>query len=154
MRGDCGMVSGLLVDERGTLLSGPMEMRPDNVSLNPSRGESLSSLGYMGRFKVVRSVACVAPSYFAVRTAVMREWGPLSLLNASFPARFTQSLVALCHKKDLKVLFTPYAIATARQAVPEPIPLDFPEFQVPESFQLNRNLNSFANPSSILQYGI
>ena len=154
MRADCGMVSGLLVDERGQLLSGPMEMRPGNEPLNPSRGGNLSSFGYMGRFKVVRSVPCVSPPYFAAKTDVMKKWGPLSLLSATFPVKFTASMVELCHRESLKVLFTPIAVATARQSAVGRVPLDFPETVVPLSLRLNRNLDSFGDPQSILQYGI
>lgn len=152
-RPDCGMVTGVLADRDSRMISGGLEVRGDRTVIDPARGLGISSLGYMGRFKVVRAVPCIAPHYFAVRRDLLAELGGIARIPADSLDRLTGELTALCHRKGLKILFTPYAIATSRRPI-ETAGVFPSDVDAPARLRLNRNLDSLPDAVEALQTGL
>jgi hypothetical protein len=112
LRDDCGVVSGIVADRGGLMVScGLAFSRGDDV-INPFRGLSLSATGYMGLTKVVRSVPGFEPYFFAVRSDFARSAFCLSNVTEDSLDRICTRLIQVSHDADRKVLVTPYAVAT------------------------------------------
>jgi len=153
-RADCGMVGGIAVGPENRMAAAALELlREPNGDriLNPAAGQPLSDVGYMGLFKVVRQVASVAPHFFAARVEVLKGLGGVAAITAQ-PEDLCERLAGLCFRQGLRVVFTPYAIATFGPANQESRPL------IPRGFpdQLCANPNAGLMPDvlDMFRYGI
>ena len=149
-RSDCGLVGCTVIDHENRVITGSLMAHGDSVLLNPAEGEHLCSTGYMGLFKVVRSVPCVSPRFFATRSALLTGIDGWSLLCAGAWDELCTRLAEECHRQNLKIISTPYAVATARRPHRK-IPIAPRDIRVPSSLKLNKNIATFPDPVQILQ---
>jgi glycosyltransferase involved in cell wall biosynthesis len=152
-RPGCGMAGGVLLDIHGRIVSSGLEASTGGAVLNAAEGMPLISLGYMGRLRVVHAAPAVSPHFFAVRASVLASAGGMARLNGDSGHGLSYALAAECRKMGLKVIFTPFAIATAA-AAPESAPRWNEAFAVPSELALNSNLSAFPDVVGALRNGI
>ncbi len=151
LRDDCGIVSGVVTDREGLVVSCGLTFSQSDRQVNPFRGLPLSSIGYMGLTKVVRSVPSIEPYYFAVRADFARSALCLSNISEDSLDSVCAKLIGASHKEGRKILVTPYAVATLQYnsdrntgALPDP---------ASSHLRLNRNLEDFGQASEVLKRG-
>jgi glycosyltransferase involved in cell wall biosynthesis len=148
-----GLVGGVTVNVEGRGLGGGLDAQSDGSLLNAFEGMQIGALGYMGRFRVVHTVAAVAPYFFAVRTDVFETAGGLARLNTDRGSTLCQGLAEACPRLGMKALFTPYAIATALTPF-DSQPIWNEAIPVPAGLALNPNLRTFPDTIGALRHGI
>jgi hypothetical protein len=151
LRPDCGVAGGTIVDARGAVLTAGQACLSDGTHLNPFEGLALHELGYMGQARVVRAVPSIGPQVFAFRTSRLLDVHGLACISEDSLSEVCASLVRSAHAKGLKVLHTPYAIATLRGPVRtyEPRQSDLP----PCELMVNPNIEQFSNVNAVLKGG-
>lgn len=151
LRGDCGVVAGTILDADGVLTAG-LACSSDGTYLNPFAGLALGVSGYMGQAAVVRRVPSIAPHVFAFRTSLLQHLNGLASINEDSLGNLCADLVQSAHALGLKVLHTPYAVATVRTpgTTYNPRQGEVP----PRELLLNTNLEDFSNVAGILRVGI
>ncbi|HEV3061184.1 MAG TPA: glycosyltransferase [Vicinamibacterales bacterium] len=151
-RDDCGVVGGTVLRPDRTVLTAGLVSLHDGTALNPFDGMAVQDLGYMGLAKVVRSVASIGPQVFAFRTSRLRDLGAAGCVDEHSLGDLCAALIRHAHAGGLKVLHTPYAIATMHGSAESFAPPrgDAP----PGSLMLNRNLEGFPTVASVLKRGI
>jgi len=152
LRDDCGVVGGTIVNSGGTVVTAGLACLSDGTHINPFEGLTLHAPGYMGLAKVVRRVASIAPHVFAFRTSRLRDVNGLAALSEDSLGNLCSSLVRSAHIAGLKVLHTPYAIATLRSITASYIPTEVDG--VPGGLRVNPNLEAFPNVTALLGAGI
>lgn len=104
--------------------------------------------GYLGQMSVVREVETISDEFFAVRREHLAAVGGLGSVSASFMPRLVRQLSAQAHARGLRVLATPYAVATFEGVWPiSPSAISNNDSR---SIRLNPNFASFANLSEVL----
>ena len=152
LRDDCGVVGGTIVSSGGTVVTAGLACLSDGTHINPFEGLTLHDPGYMGQAKVVRRVASIAPHVFAFRTSRLRDVNGLAALSEDSLGDLCANLVQSAHSAGLKVLHTPYAIATLRSSTAGYIPRQGDG--VPRGLLVNPNLETFPNVTALLRAGI
>ena len=151
LREDCGVVGGTVLRADGTVLTAGLVCLSDGSYVNPYEGASLPEPGYMGQARVVRRVPSIAPHVFAFRTSRLLELNGLATIGEDSLAHLCADLVRTASAAGLKVLHTPYAIATLRSAERyQPQQGVF----APSDVILNRNLEVLPNVAAVLKAGI
>ena len=151
LRDDCGVVSGVVANREGLVVSCGLALSQSGEWVNPFRGLPLSSIGYMGLTKVVRSVPRLEPYYFAVGADLARSTLCLSNISEDSLDSLCAKLTAFSHRERRKILVTPYAIATLQyNSDIDTVALADP---APPHLRLNRNLEDFGQPSEVLKRG-
>jgi hypothetical protein len=149
-RGDCGLVGGTIVDHEKRIVTGSLMAQSESVLLNPADGEPLSSTGYMGLFKAVRSVPFVSPCLFAASSRLVAGIGGWNLISSGAWDELCGRAAEECHRQQLKILFTPYAVAEARR--PRQRSRILPgNMGIPASLTLNSNITTFPDMVGMLQ---
>jgi hypothetical protein len=148
-RPDCGVVTGLSVDISSVIHSGFVRDRQGSL-LDPFAGLRFPQDGYLGLLSVVREVQTITDEFFAVRRECLEAVGGLGSVSASFMPFLVQQLTANAHARHLRVLVTPYAIATFEGVWPAR-PLDTPSQPAGAGIRLNPNLSSFSNPAEVFR---
>ena len=151
LRDDCGIVGGTVVGADGKIVTAGLVCLNDGTLLNPFQGMDLRDPGYMGQAKVVRQVSSVAPHVFAIRTRRLDDAGGLASLAEDSLGLVCDSLIKSAHSAKLKVLHTPYAIATMRRRGETYCPR---QGDAPEKPMLNPNLETFSDVAAILKAGL
>jgi hypothetical protein len=151
-RSDCGLAGGTVMDYEKRVVAGTLMAREDSTILDVAMGEPFGSAGYMGLFKVVRTVPCVSPLFFATRSALLAGIDGWSLLSSGCWEELCTRLAEECHRKDLKILSTPYAVAEARRPHRK-MPVLPREIRVPSTLTLNSNIATFPDPIQMLHGG-
>jgi hypothetical protein len=151
LRDDCGVISGVVADRHGLVVSCGLAFGQSDDLVNPFRGLPLSSAGYMGLTKVVRSVPGIDAYYFAVRSDFARSAFCLSNISEDGLDTLCTRLVSISHGEGRNVLVTPYAVATlqynnerATGALADP---------ASSRLRLNRNLEDFGEVDAVLKRG-
>jgi len=148
----CGVVGGTIVSSGGTVVTAGLACLSDGTHINPFEGLALHEPGYMGQARVVRCVASIAPHVFAFRTSRLRDVNGLAALSEDSLGDLCANLVRSAHSAGLKVLHTPYAIATLRSSTAGYVPK--PGDGVPRGLLVNPNLETFPNVTALLRAGI
>ena len=148
LRDDCGIVGATVVGASGKIVTAGLVCLSDGTLLNPFQGMDLRDQGYMGQDKVVRQVSSLAPHVFAIRTKRLDEAGGLAGLSEDSLELVCDSLTSSARSANLKVLHTPYAIATMRRRDDTYCPR---QGGVPEKPLLNPNLERFPDIAAILK---
>ena len=126
MRGDCGIVTGICLSENRKILHSGFIAADGDQLVDPFAGFDFPGTSYMGLLDVVRSVEAVGDYFFAVRRDLLRAAGGMGAISASQMPRFLQHLVRYIRDQHLRILVTPYAIATVtlvNEAQNQPITL-------------------------------
>jgi hypothetical protein len=152
LREDCGVVGGTILCAEGTVLTAGLACLGDGTHVNPFEGLALQDPGYMGLARVVRSVSSIGPHAFAFRTLRLLDLKGLACISEDSLSDLCGALVRSAHATGLKVLHTPYAIATLRSRVRvfHPRQREAP----PRDLAINRNIESFSDVTAILKAGI
>jgi hypothetical protein len=151
LRDECGIVGGTVAGADGKIVTAGLVCLSDGTVLNPFQGMDLRDPGYMGQAKVVRQVSAVAPHVFAVRTERLHDAGGLAGLTEDSLGLVCESLIKSAHAAGLKVLHTPYAIATLRRRGETYWPR---QGDAPEKPMLNPNLETFSDVAAVLKAGL
>jgi hypothetical protein len=151
-REDCGVVGGTILCAEGTVLTAGLACLSDGTHVNPFEGLALHDPGYMGLARVVRGVSSIGPHVFAFRTLRLLDVNGLACLSEDRLSNVCGALVRSAHATGLKVLHTPYAIATLRSRVRVFHPRQ--REAAPRDLAINRNLENFSNVTAVLKAGI
>jgi len=152
LRDDCGIVGGTVVGADGKIVTAGLVCLSDGTLLNPFQGMALTDHGYMGQAKVVRRVSSLAPHFFAIRTKRLHDAGGLAGLSEDAMSPVCDSLIRSAHSENLKVLHTPYAVATMRRSGGTYYPTQ--GAIAPEKPMLNPNLERFPDVAAVLRTGL
>lgn len=153
MRKDCGLVTGLSLDARGeTIHTGWVRSAKDEL-LDPFAGIQFPNHAYMGGLSVVRSVEAISPLFFAVRREHLVATGGLGAVSSTHMLHLVKLLTKNASEKGLRVLFTPYAIATFGSPETEPL-TEAPDRKLGQAVDLNPNILDFDKPAEFLKSGI
>jgi hypothetical protein len=152
LREDCGVVGGTMLCADGTVLTAGLACLSDGTHVNPFEGLSLQEPGYMGQARVVRSVSSIGPHVFAFRTSRLLDVNGLAGISEDRLSDVCGALVRSAHGAGLRVLHTPYAIATLRSHVKMFHPRQGEA--APRDLTINRNLENFSSVTAILKAGI
>ena len=109
MRQDCGVASGILIDDKRLILHSGWETNPDGTSMDRYAGRAFEPMTIHG----IRSVTGISPHFFAVRRAQLLAAGGLAVLSSDRMPELLRRLVDVTRAAGLKVVVTPYAVATA-----------------------------------------
>jgi O-antigen biosynthesis protein len=153
MRDDVGVVTGISLDaNRKTLHTGLIGM-PAGELMDPFVGIEFPAPGYMGQLNLVRSVESISDEFFAVRRKNLTALGGLCSISATRMPQLVRNLVKNAKLNGLRVLVTPYAVATFHCASQlrclEPIACDGQS-----DVRLNSNVVAFANLAEVLRGGL
>jgi hypothetical protein len=96
MREDCGLASGILINDKRTILS------PDLYA-----GQVFKPMTIQG----IRSVISLSAHFFATRRDQLLSLGGLSVISSEHTPELLRHLIDAAHKANLQLLVTPYAIA-------------------------------------------
>lgn len=152
LREDCGVAGGTILGADGTVLTAGLACLSDGTQVNPFEGLMLEEPGYMGQARVVRRVSSIGPQVFAFRTSRLLDVNGLASLGEDSLGDVCVSLVRSAHAMGLKVLHTPYAIATLRS--PARTYVARQGGVPPRDLMVNPNLESFSSATAILRDGI
>ncbi len=153
LRDDCGIVGGMVVGADGRIVSAGLVALSDGTLLNPFEGLPSQEPGYMGQAKVVRAVAAIESQVYAFRTSRLAEVSGLALVTEDTLAELSAALGRSAHTAGLKVLYTPYAVATVRRAV-APVFRPRQRDDIPRHLTVNPNLESFPNVTAVYKAGL
>ena len=151
MREDCGLVTGISVDNGRTIHTG-LIVGPQRELMDPFVGLPFPHEGYMGQLSVVREVETISDEFFALRREHLSEVGGLGCVSATFMPRLVEQLTSRAHGRGLRVLVTPYAVATFEGVRPSP-PKQLIESEHSQ-IRLNPNLAQFAHQREVLSGNI
>ncbi len=155
LREDCGVVGGTTVDASLNVVSTGALGTYGDKAVDPFRGMPFGTNGYMGLARVTRAAASVAPFFFAMRTSVLREIGGVAAIAED---RLDALCAAACRysvERGLKLLFTPWAVATLRLGASAGKPTVGPVVGATAPGPgVNPNLAVFSNMNLVLQRGI
>lgn len=152
LRPDCGLVTGISVDAGRVVHSGVVR-GPGGSLMDPFAGLKFPHDGYMGQLSVVREVETISDEFFAVRREHVAAIGGLGTVSACFMPRLMQELVRHARTQDLRVLATPYAVATFEGVWPTAASNSARSSEA-GAIRLNPNLASFDNLSEVLRGNI
>ena len=152
LREDCGVVGGTVLRSDGTILTAGVCCLSDGTYVNAYDGLPLPEPGYMGQARVVRRVSSIAPHVFAFRTSLLVDLNGLASISEDSLGTLCGALVRSAHATGLKVLHTPYAIATLRRAVESYHPQQ--GGWVPPELMINRNIEVLPGGPAVLKDGI
>jgi len=106
MRDDCGVVTGICLDRSGRVL------HSTNKTMDAFAGIHFSQIDLLRDLRVVRSVETISDEFFAVKRDRLEALGGLAAVSSIRMPELAQSLVDLSRSANLRVLVTPYAVAT------------------------------------------
>jgi hypothetical protein len=152
LREDCGIVGGTVLSADRTVLTAGLASLSDGTLVNPFEGMVLDAPGYMGQARVLRRVSSISPHVFAFRTSRLLDVNGLASISEDRLSDLCGALVRSAHATGLKVLHTPYAVATLRSRVTTFHPQQ--REPGPPDLTINRNLESFSNMTALLKAGI
>ncbi len=152
LREDCGVVGGTTLRADGSVLTAGLACLSDGTYVNPYEGLALPEPGYMGQARVVRRVSSIGPQVFAFRTSRLLEVNGLASVSEDSLSNLCGALVSSADATGLRVLHTPYAIATLRSAVKSYRPRQ--GALAPANVMVNPNLEAFPSVAAILKGGI
>lgn len=142
LRSECGVVGGLSLDLDLNLIGTGLMRGASGELVDPCIGMPFSEFTRFEYFNAVRSVEAVDHRFFAVRREHLASTGGIAALSAARMPRLVSKLVTHAHQNQLRVLVTPYAIATFEEPA-EP----FPAATLPEvadsRVRVNRSLMDF-----------
>ncbi len=142
LRRECGVVTGISVDvERRVLHSGLVYANGDRL-VDPHAGFDFSEVAHLGLMNGVRSVEMISDLFFAIRREQLLAVGGLSAVSAGQTLPLVHRLVSNAHRDGLRVIVTPFAVASFHRTRPV-VPPDPVRSQTHRGVCLNPNLLAF-----------
>lgn len=112
MRKDCGVVSGLSIDEERTIVHSGLLRAANGELVDRFAGWKFPIEDYTIKlFAGVRNVDAISEHFFAVRREHLSAVGGLASCSASQMPRLVGKLCHNAHEQGLRVRVTPYAVA-------------------------------------------
>lgn len=119
LRSDCGLVTGISISlERKTLHTGFVRDRNGRL-VDPFVNSDYPQPGYIGFLGAVRQVDSIGAQFFAVQRKHLAAAGGLGSIDGKHMPRLVRRLVEHARTKGLKILVTPYAVATFDHGEPQ-----------------------------------
>jgi hypothetical protein len=106
MREDCGVVAGISLDRRGRIL------HSQDTTTDAFAGIDFWKSDLLRDILVVRSVEEISSGFFAVKRARLEALGGLGVMSSARMPELVRRLVDFSRSGNLRVLITPYAVAT------------------------------------------
>jgi hypothetical protein len=150
MREDCGVVTGISLDIDVRALHTGLIHDDAGELMDPFAGTSFPQSAYMGQLNVVRAVEAISDEFFAARRELLAGVGGLGSLSAGQMPRLASRLAKNAKDRSLRILVTPFAIATFEGASPRP-PLERVESDSRSGVSLNSNFAAFENRDQMLR---
>lgn len=152
LRADIGVAGGTILRPDGKVLTAGLACLSDGTYVNPFEDLDPADAGYMGQARVVRSVPAIGPQVFAFRTARLAQVNGLARVREDSLDDLCDALIRSSHVEGLKVLHTPYAVATLRSTGATYHPRQGPP--PPAHSIVNQNLERFPSVTAALRSGI
>ncbi len=148
LRDDCGLVTGICIsDERKVLHSGFITAGGNRL-IDPFAGLDFPSPTYMSLLDVVRSVEAVSDHFFAVKRENLAAVGGFGAISTSQMPRLVHRLTQYARTHCLRVLVTPYAIASISEDKRERGQLSSPVGDK-ATVSMNVNIEHFSSISDV-----
>jgi glycosyltransferase involved in cell wall biosynthesis len=144
LREECGLIAGVSVDVEGRVLHSGLVYSPAGQLVDPFAGCEFSQTAQLEHLNAVRSVEMIADFFFAVRPEHLSAVGGLSAISAGQIPQLVHKLVTNAHRRGLRVMVTPFAVASFDSVCPN-VPVDPPRLQNHPGVGLNPNLAAFEN---------
>ncbi len=116
MREDCGLVTGIAVDLSGRIVHSGLTISPDGRPADSFAGRAFADFTAMEESDVVRSVDLISDEFFAIRREHLAAVGGLSTVSSFRMPQLVRRLLLNASFRGLRVLVTPFAVATVEVA--------------------------------------
>jgi glycosyltransferase involved in cell wall biosynthesis len=151
LRDDCGLVTGIAVDHQNRIIATGFLRTAENEFIDPYVGARFPNRSYMGLLNVVRSLDACPATFFAISRQQLADVGGLGVLGSPDTHFLVRSLAQNAHNKGLRIISTPYAIATFAESFEPPAVYNGEAKQVSDILRLNPQILSFEDPIRFLQ---
>lgn len=111
-RPDVALVSGLSLDEKGHILHSGLMSSGGGDLVDPFAGTKLSAVSDWLHFRTARQVEAITGHAFAIRRELLARHGGLPAIQVNTPDRLISDVCGSAAAAGLKVLVTPFAIAS------------------------------------------
>jgi hypothetical protein len=109
---ECGLVTGISLNcEKRVLHSGYIHSK-DGELIDPAAGLSFLDPGLIAQLNSIASVEAISDEFFAVRRELLVSVGGLSTVSGDKMRQLVDQLVQQTHRLGMKILVTPYSVAT------------------------------------------
>jgi O-antigen biosynthesis protein len=142
LREECGLVTGVSVDMQGRVLHSGLVYSIADQLLDPFVGFEFSHAAHLEHLNVIRSVEMISDLFFAIRREHLAAVGGLSAVSAGQMPQLVHKLVTNAIGRDLRIIVTPFAIASFHQTDPD-VPVDPTRLRNEKGIALNPNLLEF-----------
>ncbi len=112
MRNDVGVVTGISIDGDSRIVHTGFILGPGGELLDPFAGIRFPTIADNPQLGTVRLVAAISDEFFAVARRHLAAVGGLGIISADCMPRLVNALRLNARAQGLKVLVTPYAVAT------------------------------------------
>jgi hypothetical protein len=111
-RREVGIVTGLSLDYRARILHSGLMSKADGTPVDPFAGQLLPDVSDWFHLQAVREVEAISSHFFAIKRELLTDSGALSAVNADRTERFLAEISRHAAAAQLKILVTPFAIAS------------------------------------------
>jgi glycosyltransferase involved in cell wall biosynthesis len=112
MRDECGLVTGISLDLNSRILHSGFTTNSAGELIDLYVGSEFPNSGYLNQLDTIRSVDGISHHFFATKREHLAAVGGFGSLSASRMPQLACALAQNAAKRNLRVLVTPYAIAT------------------------------------------
>lgn len=112
LREDCGLVTGITVDLSGKITHAGFTMAEDGTLVHNFGNSRLSDFTRTAEADNPRCVDVISDEFFAVRREHLAAVGGLAAVSSFRMRRLVRRLTLNASKRGLRVLVTPFAVAT------------------------------------------
>jgi hypothetical protein len=142
LRPDVGIVSGLAVDARGNILHSGLWATAEGSLVDAFSGLPLTSVSKKPHCRSAHQVEAVGEHFFAIRRELLVALGGMPLIRTDGMESLALKAVEYARSASLKVIVTPYAIASCNCLEPF-VPLNSELVSWRKSIFINPNLISY-----------
>lgn len=150
-RAECGLVTGISINTGNQIISSGLVLTPDDQLIDPYVDVKFRSGGYLNQLNLVRGLDSCTETFFAARVEMIQRVGGFAAITSNSPQMLARKLSIHAIENDLRILFTPYAIATFSKNCPRPAPQQPSKTQKPRTNRINPQLFSFEQVDHILK---
>ena len=138
LRSECGLVTGLSIGlDRRVIHAGLVE-GPSGELIDAYKNVLFPEHAFGNPLALCRTVHAISDEFFAIRREHLAAIGGLSVISSSHMPRVVRLLAHSAKSHNLRILVTPYAIATFEDARPS---LPWEPLETQDRSRLNPSLN-------------
>jgi O-antigen biosynthesis protein len=149
-RTDVGLVTGISVNLNGRVEHAGFIRNLDGEMIDAFAGLTFPQHAYMGQLNVIRQVEGISHGFFAVRREHLAVVGGVAALSAAHVPRLVSRLLTNARKLGLKVIVTPYAVATVANDG-QPLPIEGQSVDTSPAVSMNPNLSRFGRLDEVMR---